>query len=88
MKRATPAAIERIRPFLETLGQVSGVSLHKAGVFYRKARPFAHFHEDEFGIYIDVRESTGWTRFPITTVAEQRKVLRILNGTQPNNATG
>ena len=78
MKRASPIAIDRIRPFLEKLGRLPGVSLRKVGVFYRAARPFAHFHEDDGEVYIDVRGLDGWTRFAITTVADQRRVLKIL----------
>ncbi len=50
MKRASPLAIHRIKTFLEKLKRSPGVSLRKVGVFYKAARPFAHFHEDE-GVY-------------------------------------
>lgn len=83
MKRASPVAIDRIKPFLEKLGRLPRVTLRKVGVFYRAGRPFAHFHEEEGGVYIDVRRLDGWTRFPITTVADQRRVLEILE--DPND---
>jgi hypothetical protein len=48
----------------------------KRGTFYRGSRAFIHFHEDPTGLFADVRFREDFERFDVTTVAEQKKLVR------------
>ena len=78
MRHATPAALDRLEPFLETLRAVDGLKEKNRGTFYRGSKAFLHFHEDAAGLFADVRLDTTFERFRATTKREQAAVLRAV----------
>jgi hypothetical protein len=76
VKHASPAALDRLDPLLETLRAVPGLREKSRGVFYRGSRAFLHFHEDPAGMFADVRlDGADFVRLRVTTKTEQRTLL-------------
>jgi hypothetical protein len=61
---------------LAQLRELPDVREKSPGVFYRKSRAFLHFHEDRAGLFADVRLAGEFERFEVTTVEQQRALLR------------
>ncbi len=68
MKHAGSAALDDLAALLEALRAAPGLKERSRGVFYRKSKPFLHFHEDPKGLFADVRDAAGadWERFDVT----------------------
>jgi hypothetical protein len=79
VKHATAPALDRLEPLLAKLRRHSGLKEKSRGVFYVKARPTLHFHEDPKGLFADFR-STGdeWQRFAVNTADERAAFLRVV----------
>lgn len=77
MKHAGRAALATVEPLLAELRTAQGLVEKRPGVFYRKSRAFLHFHEDQAGIFADVRIDGEWQRLPASTVPAQRKLVRL-----------
>ena len=79
MKHATASALDRLEPLLAKLRRHSGLKEKSRGVFYVKARPTLHFHEDPKGLFADFR-STGdeWQRFGVNRKAECEALLQAV----------
>ncbi|MGH7064458.1 MAG: hypothetical protein ACREET_10280 [Stellaceae bacterium] len=50
MKHAGSAALQNLGELLERIRMKDGVREKKLGVFFRKSKPFLHFHEDPAGL--------------------------------------
>ncbi len=77
MRHAGPTALDTLEPLLEKLRDLDGIAERKRGVFYRKSRAFLHFHEDDAGLFCDIRLSANadFERFQVTTSRQQQDVL-------------
>jgi hypothetical protein len=75
VRHAGPESLDGIEELLARLRQVPGLVEKKRGVFYRRSKAFAHFHEDPTGMYADVRLSTEFERFRVETSTEQDALL-------------
>jgi hypothetical protein len=75
MKHATSIALDALEPVLAQLRTIDGLTERKRGVFYHKSQATLHFHEDPAGFFADLRLSPGWTRLPVNTAAERRRLL-------------
>ena len=77
MRHITPEQLDRLEALLEDLRGIVGLREKKRGVFYRGARACLHFHEDPAGLFADLRlTGADFERYPVTTRAEQRMLLR------------
>lgn len=47
----------------------------RPGTFYRRSRPFLHFHGSGHGRTADLRTGGGWTRLPAATPADRAALL-------------
>ena len=94
MKHATPEHLEKNAALLDELrahlidpadGQARtvrtwGCKEKKLGVFYRKSRAFLHFHEDDGGLFADVRVSgTEFDRLPCRNKKELRALIKHID---------
>ncbi len=72
MKHAGQAALDQLEPTLAALRALPGLTEKGRGVFYRKSRAFLHFHEDQKGLFADLRDSEGqrFDRFEVSVSAE------------------
>ena len=78
MKHAGQTALDTLEPILEQLRHLDGITERKRGIFYRKSQAFLHFHEDDAGLFCDVRlaRDADFERFPVTTFRQQQDVLK------------
>ncbi len=76
MKHAGDAALDTIEPLLAELRRMEGLRERNRGVFYRNSSAFIHFHEDPAGIFADLRANSGWTRVPVNSSSDRRRLIR------------
>ena len=68
-----------VADLIAELRQVDGLALKgkTQTAFYRRSKPFLHFHWKDEEIVADVRyEGTDFTRVPVNTAAERRRLVR------------
>ena len=77
MKHASPETLNELAAVLARLRTIEGLVERSPGVFYRKSKPFLHFHEDPRGLFVDVRFRTedDFTRLPVTTSRQQSSLV-------------
>jgi hypothetical protein len=80
VKHAGSQALESIGELLEEIRAHAGLSEKSHGVFYRRSRPFLHFHEDPAGLFADIRPEDIWLRYPASTAAEREALLGVIAG--------
>ena len=78
MKHARAAALDQLEPLLAKLRRFDGLKEKSRGVFYFKARPTLHFHEDLAGFFADFRAADQWQRLKVNTNAERAALLRAV----------
>ena len=78
MKHATAEALNLLAPLIVQLRLLPGLKELKLGIFYRRSKPYLHFHEDPLGLFADVRLNGGeFTRYEVNTKAEQKNFLVV-----------
>ena len=55
MRHARPEALDELEPVLVELRRFDDLREKSRGVFYRRSKPFLHFHEDPEGLFADLR---------------------------------
>ncbi len=75
MRHARPADLDRLDDVIAALRALPTLVERMRGVFYKRGRAFAHFHEDAGNLYADVRGGTDFDRFPLTTATQRRAFL-------------
>lgn len=78
MRHVTSAGLDALDDLLRELRTVVGLTEKKRGVFYHRSRAFLHFHEDDSGLYADVRGEAGFDRFRVSTKVERRRLLSVV----------
>jgi hypothetical protein len=81
MKHATPAALGQIPGLLERIRTKPGLKEKSLGVFYRKSKPFLHFHEDAKGMFADLTNADGFDRYAVNSPAEWEVLLFAIDQT-------
>ena len=76
MKHATAASLDRLEELLGKLRQFGTLKEKSRGVFYLRSKAALHFHEDQAGLFADIRTGAEWERTAVNTDAEQAKLLR------------
>jgi hypothetical protein len=75
VRHATDGDLDRLEPLLERLRAIDGLRERKRGNFMFRSRAFLHFHEDNDELLADVRLDREFERWPVTTPAQQRRLL-------------
>jgi len=77
VKHATRSTLNALSPLLERIRTYEELVERSPGVFYRKSKPFLHFHEDPAGIFADVRlmSDEEFTRFQVNSSELQSTFL-------------
>jgi hypothetical protein len=76
-KKTTLQALDSWLDEVRKLG-IEGLVEKKNGAFYQRRVGLLHFHEDEDGVYADVKVDSDWKRVPINNLEGKRHVLRLL----------
>jgi hypothetical protein len=88
VKHARKAALDTLEPVLAAIRRRPALREKVRGVFYRRATPLLHFHEDPAGLFGDLKVGSDWRRFPVNTRTERRALLAELTGlVQPAPST-
>jgi len=81
VKHAGPQTLQQLSELLDALRQDASLVERTPGAFYRRSKAFLHFHEDPAGIFADVKlDGASFTRFRVSTVDEQARLLSLLAG--------
>jgi hypothetical protein len=80
MKHARSEALDELEPTLIALRAFPGLQERGRGVFYRGGRAFLHFHEDQTGLFADVRLNVDFERLRVTTKRERDALLQRIRG--------
>ncbi len=75
MRHARTEALDQLEDILLALRSIAPLREHGRGVFYWRAKSFAHFHEDPSGLYADLRQGEQFERYPVNTAAERSLFL-------------
>jgi hypothetical protein len=76
-KKATLQALDSWLDYVRNLG-IEGLVEKKNGAFYQRRIGILHFHEDEDGVYADVKLDGDWKRVPINDPEGKQQVIRLL----------
>ncbi len=58
---------------------LEGLVERKPGVFYRKGKAVLHFHEDDAGLFADVRlDGDDFERFRVSTAQERKRFVALM----------
>ncbi|MBO1360898.1 hypothetical protein J2D73_13995 [Acetobacter sacchari] len=82
MKHATKDTLTGIEPLLQRIRR-TGLKEKSLGVFYRKSKPFLHFHEDPKGLFADLVRGADFDRYPVNTPEEQKRLIAAIDGEAP-----
>ena len=80
MGRAKKATLQQLDPWLDevrALG-IDGLVEKANGAFYRRRVGILHFHEDDDGVYADVKVQGEWQRVQIDRASGKRRVVALL----------
>ena len=80
MARAKKATLALLDPWLDEvrgLG-IDGLIEKANGAFYQRRNGILHFHEDDEGIYADVKVAGDWQRVQIDRAQGKRRVVSLL----------
>ncbi len=79
MKHANSQSLVFLAGLLGAIRQRNGPIEKKPGIFYRKGKAFIHFHEDQAGLFMVIRDGEEWLRLPAEEAAQcLREIDRIL----------
>jgi hypothetical protein len=79
MKHASAAALHGLFDLLNQIRVKKGIREKSLGVFYRKSKPFLHFHEDPAGLFADLSMGESFDRYPVNTKKEWRVLLMTID---------
>ncbi len=83
MKHAGPQALESLAALLAPVRALAHVKEKSPGVFYIKGRAWLHFHEDQLGLFADIRPGAEWIRICLSSAEGQAQFLALLASAGP-----
>jgi len=76
VKHAGEDTLGQLEPLLAAMRAHPSLVEKKRGIFYRKSKAFLHFHEDEAGLFADVKlNGDEYTRLRVSTATERKVFL-------------
>jgi hypothetical protein len=79
MRHAGPAALAALDDLIIALRGRGGLKEARPGIFYRRGRAWLHFHEDNAGLFADLRNGETWKRFRVSDPEERAKLLAVVD---------
>jgi hypothetical protein len=73
VKHAGKAALDALEPLLAAVrgAGIPNLIERSRGVFYRRGVAVLHFHEDEAGLFADLKTRGAWRRARVSTARER-----------------
>jgi hypothetical protein len=81
MRHAGSAALAALDDLIIALRGRGGLKELRPGIFYRQGKAWLHFHEDQAGLFADLRTGTTWQRFRVSDTEERAKLLAVVDRT-------
>jgi hypothetical protein len=78
MKHAGPQALAALADLISAI-RAHRLKEPRPGVFYRRGRAWLHFHEDEAGLFADIRVRAEWDRFRVSEPQERAALLAFVD---------
>ena len=79
MKHAGAHTLEALEALISAIRSLPGLTERKPGIFYVKSKAYLHFHEDQAGIFADIKLSGDqFSRYPVNTPREQQAVIKLV----------
>jgi hypothetical protein len=78
VKHASLDALKHLESLLLELRKFPDLRERSLGIFYRKSKPFLHFHEDPAGLFADLRISEEFERFPVNSASERGTLIKTI----------
>jgi hypothetical protein len=78
MRHARSDALDRLEPVLAALRAMPELTERSRGIFYRRSKAFVHFHEDDAGLFADLKTSAKFERFRVSAPKERRLFLQTV----------
>jgi hypothetical protein len=76
VKHAGDKALDELEPLLQVMRAYPSLVEKKRGIFYRKTQAFLHFHEDEMGLFADIKlGGRDYARLRVSTAAERKAFI-------------
>ena len=80
MKHAGTDTLATLADLLEALRQRTTLKEKSPGIFYLKSSAFLHFHDDDEGIFADVKlDRANYSRHRVSTRQERQSLLRKID---------
>jgi hypothetical protein len=79
MRHAGPAALAALDDLIIALRGRGGLKEPRPGIFYRQGRAWLHFHEDNAGLFADLRSGETWKRFRVSETEERARLLATID---------
>lgn len=79
MKHAGPETLAALADLVSAVRARGGLKEPRPGVFYRKGRAWLHFHEDEAGLFADLRVADEWERFRVSEPQERAEFIAVID---------
>jgi hypothetical protein len=79
VRHAGPDTLSRIGALLDALRARPALREVRPGVFELRSRAFLHFHDDDAGIFADVRLAEAFVRLRVTTRSEHADLLERID---------
>ncbi len=76
MRRARANALDELEPLLKEVRKVLELTERSRGIFYRGSKAFLHFHEDDAGLFADLKVNDKFERFRVSTARERATFLK------------
>jgi hypothetical protein len=78
MIHVTQATRDKLEPLLQKIRSLNVLKEKARGVFYYKSKAFLHFHEDEAGIFADLKEDDRWRRRSVDSKADKSTLIKAI----------
>jgi hypothetical protein len=80
MARARKVTLQKLEPWLDSVRGIGidGLVEKANGAFYQRRVGILHFHEDDGGVYADVKVRGEWQRVQIDRAEGKRRVIELL----------
>jgi hypothetical protein len=78
VKHAGPEVLAALADLISAI-RTRGLKEPRPGIFHRKGKAWLHFHEDETGLFADIRVGAEWDRFRVSDPEERANLLAFVD---------